>query len=478
MNEFEALALAAAAKKKREAPQKPSGPGFSDYVAQAGAGSQVGIAQMAGFPVDAITGGINAIGEKTGLYGPIQNPVGGSQFFDELMQPIRKNVPEPSTPGLRVARRVGEEVGASAVAAPLGLASKAVRAAPGAFAATETASALGSGGAAAVANEVAPGNSTTEIIAQLLGGGVGAKLGSKLSGAPTSIPATRRSGIAEQRSIADDAYGRVRADQTQLTPQQTDDLSQRVQSRMASERMNPRLQPAAANVHGAIVDDVAAGKVSRLEDVEDLRRVTTRSLPANASPDDRRLAEIMKDEITGYIDSVGGPSAEDLRIGRDAHRRASAATSVTEAAEKATRRAASTGSGGNEINAMRQNLRRILDNQRLRASFKPEELKLMDEIVQGTAGPNALRRLSRFAPTSGGLSAMLGIGGTLASPAVALPIMAATEAAKFAGEKMTRGGIAKLLNSIAPERVLKPGSVGIDAVTKALLAARVSAGDK
>ena len=482
MDELEAIALAAAAKKRRATgasvdspPQRgPEGPGFTDYVAQAGAGSQQGIAQMAGFPVDAVASGISGLGQMTGLWGPIENPIGGSKSIDRLISPIRKNVPEPDTAGLRVARRLGEEIGASAVAAPVALASPAVRAAPGTFAATEAGSALGAGTAAGVAGEVAPDSGTAEIVAALSGGLAGGRLGARLSGGGATA-ATVRGGIDEQRAIANDAYGRVRADQTIIPQNQLDDLSNAVQSRTAARRINPRLHPGASNVQGAIVDDIAGGNVRRVEDLEDLRRVTTRSMPVNAAPDDRALAEIMKSELTNQIDNLGGQAAENLRIGRDAHRRASAASEVKNAFTKATRRAATTGSGGNEINAVRQNLRKIIENPRLSRSFSKAELEIMDRVAKGEGGANLLRRLSRFSPSSGGLSAMLGIGGVASVPEAAIPAIIVSEIAKMAGEKVTRGGVADLLKSIAPDRVLKPGSPGVEAITRALLSARTTA---
>jgi len=187
------------------------------------------------------------------------------------------------------------------------------------------------------------------------------------------------------------------------------------------------------------------------------------------------MAGIMTDEITKYLDGMNDPVADALREGRDAHRRAMAATSVKDAATKAARTAAKTGSGGNEINATRQKLASIIENPRKARSFTPDELAAMDEIVMGSTGQNVARRLSRFAPSSGGLSSMLGIGGAMAAPQFALPIMAVTEGAKALGERSTKASIANLLQSLAPDRVLKPGQEGLGPIIAALLAARTTA---
>ncbi|MDO9637611.1 MAG: hypothetical protein Q7J44_03620 [Pseudotabrizicola sp.] len=453
--------------------QALEGPSVSSVAGNFGAGTQTGIAQMAGFPVDAVTGAINGVGEMTGMWGPIESPLGGSASIDAALQPFRANIPEPQNTTERMARRVGEEVGASVVAAPVAMGSAAVRAAPGLFAGTEAASAIGSGAGAAIANEIAPGSTTAEIVG-LLAGGVPAGYAAGRALGANGSDAVVRGGIEDQRMMAADAYAPVRADTRVLPQDSVDNFALGISNRMSAERINSRLQPSSSAVLDAIVADTA--NPMRIEDIENLRRLTESSIPGTAAPADRRLAGIMKSEITDYLNNLNDPIADSLREGRDAHRRATAAQSIDDASTKAVRRAASTGSGGNEINAMRQNLRSILDNPRKARSFKPEELALMEQVVRGTGGQNALRSLSRLAPTSGGLSAMLGVGGVMASPAVALPIMAITELAKAGGERSTRRVVDALMQSIAPDRVLKTGETGINSVVRALLAGRAIAG--
>ena len=101
----------------------------------------------------------------------------------------------------------------------------------------------------------------------------------------------------------------------------------------------------------------------------------------------------------------------------------------------------------------------------------------MDQVVMGTDGQNTLRRLSRFAPSSGGLSAMLGLGGMASIPEIAIPATITAEIAKKLGESSTGASIEKLLNNIAPSRILDPGSNGMKPILDAILAARISSGD-
>lgn len=445
---------------------------FERLAAQAGAGSQVGIAQMLGFPVDAIASALSGVGELTGLYGPIEAPVGGSEFFDALMRPIRANVPEPTTSGERIARRVGQEVGAAATGLPLAFAAPAVRAAPVATAAVEGGASLGAGFGAGLLNEQFPDSQMADIGGALLGGLTAGGVGARVAGLGDTA-AVVRPGIQEQRDIASEAYNLVRADTRTLSQPMAQSLADRVANRMADERLNARSSPAAANILQAIIEDTQVPL--RLEDVEQLRRLTTDAIPATASRTERRLGQIMKQEITDFLDELNDPVADLLREGRAATRRGSAAADVERAMDRAVLRAASTGSGGNEINAIRQNLRRIIETPRLSRSFTADEIAAMRQIVEGTADQNVMRRLSRFAPTSGGLAAMLGIGGTIASPEVAIPIMGLTEGARFLGERSTRGSIQGLLQSLAADRVLSPGQQGATSVLRGLLAARTAA---
>jgi hypothetical protein len=102
----------------------------------------------------------------------------------------------------------------------------------------------------------------------------------------------------------------------------------------------------------------------------------------------------------------------------------------------------------------------------------------MDTITEGTGFQNAARSLSRFAPSSGGLSAMLNMAGAALTPQIALPIMAVTEGAKAIGERSTRKSIENLLQSLAPNRTLRPSDPGVNNVIRALLAGRTIAGQE
>lgn len=144
---------------------------FNETVfAQGTSGVNEGMANVAGFPVDATQGllrlgaaGVNAV---TGS--DIQLPVdaiGGSNSIKAAIAPTIR--PESSDPANQVVRRLGQEIGASIVPAGSVIAKSAtpIRAAIG-----QAAVATGSGAAAGVAQQVSD-NPYVELAAQILGGG-------------------------------------------------------------------------------------------------------------------------------------------------------------------------------------------------------------------------------------------------------------------------------------------------------------------
>lgn len=445
----------------------------SGVAGQFGAGSQEGIAQLLGFPVEAVTGAINGVGDLTGLWGPIESPVGGSASINAALAPFRSGIAEPQTDLERASRRIGEEVGATAAGLPLGLATSAGRAAPVATALVEGASGLGSGIGAAVANYFAPDSAIAEIAGQLLGG-IPAAVGASRALGMGGTDAVRTGGTIEsQKQRAADAYDLVRADKNAIGAQRATDLDLGLTDAAIRAGIDPDITPVMSGVNRGLHNRINPNMT--IEDVEKLRRISGRAVPATASGEDIAAGMALKNEITDYLDRINSPTTEALREGRDATRRYKAAEAILEAETKAVRRAASTGSGGNEINAMRQNLRSILDNPNKRKSFTADELARIEQIVVGNTEQNLMRRLSRFAPSSGGLASMLGIGGTLASAPVALPIIGITEGAKALGERSTRSSIDSLVRSLLDERIVKPGTTGYSPIAEALLGARIAA---
>lgn len=151
-----------------------------DVVDSVGGGFNRGLAKGAGTPVDLMTALMNLI---PGV--DIRDPVGGSASIERGMQALNLVPGESEELPIPAVGRVMEEVGAAAV--PFGVAGgiartgatggrfgkpilDAFRESPRLNAAGELSAATGAGAGAAIANEIAPGNDTAELVGQLIGG--------------------------------------------------------------------------------------------------------------------------------------------------------------------------------------------------------------------------------------------------------------------------------------------------------------------
>ena len=191
----------------------------------------------------------------------------------------------------------------------------------------------------------------------------------------------------------------------------------------------------------------AGGTSPTLKDVEILRRVV-KGAGSPLNPDEARIASRLVDHLDDYVgglkqgDLISGDAAtaaDALGEARNLWGRARKAEKVENAVETAENRAASTGSGGNSENAIRQNIRGILDNPKQRAGFTPNELLAMREIVRGTPVQNALRLVGKLSPAGNGLMAALGLGATISNPMLAVAPAAGLVAKKLSDGTAARG---------------------------------------
>lgn len=225
--------------------------------------------------------------------------------------------------------------------------------------------------------------------------------------------------------------------------------------------MNPARHPAAASTMESLEQILGQGDVS-LTRLDQTRQVIRRDVAASPDPAESTFGQMMIEQIDDYIQNAGvsdmtagasGAAASAIMAARSANQRFRKSELVADAIERARLRAGSTGSGGNEENAIRQNLRRLVEpGSRTRRFFDEEETALILRAVEGDTTQNALRLVSRLAPSSGGLTAMLGIGGTAAMPGVAVPAMMAGEGAR-AGARLRQGALLDDVN-----RLVRTGS--------------------
>ena len=201
---------------------------------------------------------------------------------------------------------------------------------------------------------------------------------------------------------------------------------------------------------------------------------------------DVRLGNIIIDEIDDFIASGVGAVSNNGQAGSAAIQKARALNSVwrksqalQDAVENATLRSASTGSGGNFENALRQEIRKIYQNPKKVAGFSELERKAMRAVIEGDLGQNVLRNIGKLSPQGNGLMAALGVGTTAANPVLA-PVWLGAMGAKHLAQRgiknkfdeldeMVREGANNLpMKNITPQDAQKAASGGYSAKDKAL----------
>lgn len=393
---------------------QPAAPGPLDYVTQGLSGLNEGIAMGLGGPVDLAStvlnlgsSGINAL---TGTKIPmIEKPFGGSQRIREgMLAPTIK--PESDDPLLQGVRRVTQEVGAWAVPGG-GLAAKTAK--PLKTLVKELPAVLGSGAGAATAQAVAPGNPLAEFAGQMIGG--------LTPGGVARARPPKATTTDALRVTRDKAYEAVKQAGASYAPAAYDKMLVDLVTDVKGDNISPARHERA---YSFITDMIQRrnGKPMTLTELDQLRQEVRRDLitpswsnPAAAA--DAHFGEKILDAIDEMI-ATDTSASQTMKVAREAHSRLRKSELIEEAITKAVRRAESTGSGGNVNNAIRQNIRSILDSPKRRKAFSAAELASMEHLVKQGKIENLLRLIGKLSPSGNGLMAALGIGGSLINPMV------------------------------------------------------------
>lgn len=437
----------------------------TNMLEQSMSGVNEGIATTLGAPVDLATGALNlgaqGINALVGTdFQPIENPVGGSGTFRDMLAPTISDI-APQTTAQRYGRRIGQEVGATAI--PGGVMARTATA-PAKVIAGGMASATGAGIGGQAAREIAPESDLADLAGSMIGGGVpiatahGMRSGPK---APT---------LEQLQTQSDAGYDAVRASNATLSPQSSNDLANSIEGAFGPRVATRKLNPKAAIAADALAGDMRSAPMS-IADVDEARQWIGRNVAGSVEKGERAIGMGMKQTIDDHLDALTpadvtgtNRAAEVVDTLKDAREKASRVhkSQLFEAKDtglvaKGLRRAATSGTGGNEINAIRQNVRRVLENPKLRRGYNADELQAMRDIADGTPTQNALRLLSRLAPTSGalplgGFAGSMGATGATGNPLFMVP-SGVGYAAKAMGERSTRRqveGLGELIRNGAP----------------------------
>lgn len=243
------------------------------------------------------------------------------------------------------------------------------------------------------------------------GAATGAATAGLLSAAGQLLPGARRARLAEReaargippdqlKSQARSLYKQLDNSGTAYDIQQATDFADAIRSDLVQNGWDPRGVHRPLNGVMQRIEGLRNGPMS-LETLQQIRE----QLASNAQsiePQVRRIAGRIMRNLDGYIgsetpamsnlppDQIAGMWGQARRLWRAAN----TAEDIGWRVSKAERRAASTNSGQNTENAIRQNIRGVLDKAEQPTRYNPynqAELDQMSRIVEGTGPQNSLR---------------------------------------------------------------------------------------
>lgn len=219
--------------------------------------------------------------------------------------------------------------------------------------------------------------------------------------------------------------------------------------RGALERINLTEEMAGAPARSAI-SLLENGKVMTIADLQKVKRMAGRGF-SNSEKDARDAAAAISGEIYRVIQQVSREAAQSLRTADNIHSTALAMQDLQRKGAVADLRAGRAGYGGNAVNSMRQVLSPIVQKaaEGRMTSFKPDEIQVMREIVEGTGATNALRLVGQLSPTKGAFQTLGSLGGAAALGPKALVIPAMGAASNKLATIMTGRQIDKLKELVA-----------------------------
>lgn len=420
-------------------PPADNGTYQDSILGQGMSGVNEGIAGLLGLPVDAATfamnlvpQGINAIANTDIPH--IENPVAGGDWWTDILTNAGTIAPEGGGMAGQFSRRVGQSLGGAVI--PIGATANTGRQAAGMIA-----SALGGGTGAATAQQVAPGNATAEILAELAGGGI-AGVSSLARGrniAQREIEAAVPT-VDQLKETAGGLYRSAEANGTVASPALTQQLSDTMRDTLRSEgRISPtgRISEVYPKAGEAIklVDDYAGNAMNPTQ-MQTVRSVVADGMTSQDASE-RRIASMLVDSF----DNWSTPLAPELGEARNVASRYLNAQKLEQARELAGARAGQFSGSGYE-NALRTEYRGLDRNTiKGRTRFNDPIVEAIESVSRGTPGSNAARSLGRLAPTTPmnftmGSAIPAAVGTMIGGPVGGVAATVGTNALGVAGRKM------------------------------------------
>lgn len=333
---------------------------------------------------------------------------------------------------------------------------------------------LGYGGSKEVTD-----NPVAQAAALLVPGGGAALYASKMSqnASKAAIPA------AEQlKEWGRAAYKASEDAGVIIKPERIQALSKELKTDLAELGIDATLHPRSMAAL-ARLDEAGAENIT-LKGLDTLRKVARNAAQSTDKSDSTMASQIIKkiDKTVASLtadDIVQGSREEAVNAllrARSFWHKSTKAEIIDDAIDRAIGRAATSGTGGNQENAIRQNFERILRNKKLSGAFNKEELAAIKNVARGSNLQNALRQIGKMSPRTGGLSQMFALGGTAADLTMGAPLMTGAMGlgtlAKIGADKLNRNAA----NSVSEVIRARAAGMEIPGLQPGLMGARALPG--
>lgn len=378
--------------------------------------------------------------------------------------------------GHKVARRVGEEVGASL---PLGL-TKPV---------TTVISAIGSGLGASAAQEIDPNNPWLELAGQFGGGMLTNVLGNTAKRLATTMPKPKGAALTadDLELLKNEAYKTVDSLGAKYSPQGYGKLVSQMDNAVTSKNISPTRHPKAYSLlqdFKARAGKQYSGGLS-LTELDQLRQEVRRDLLRSSDASERHFGDLMMDEIDDFIRKAGskdmlagdGKAAnEAVLAARDLNTRFRKTELIEDALYAADLRTAAS-SGGDVTAAIKRAFNSILLNPKKAASYSADEIADMEKLVKSGGGSKMLSMIGSLSADTGFKAILHGLLATHLGPLYAAVPILGTGAKALAGGRVAKEAEkirAKVAAGPVPGNSLRPPAAGAPVASGAALTGAVA----
>lgn len=218
---------------------------------------------------------------------------------------------------------------------------------------------------------------------------------------PVTVPKPKAMSVDELRAAKTAAYDATKTLGVAYDPKATTKLAGDITADLRKWRLNPNITPKAHGAAQEVADALSSGTPLDLTDVDQLRQMVDMATRRQGDAEEFMGRRIV-DAIDKFVDSAGPAqvingnapgAAQAIRQARDLNARYRKVQTVTNEVDSAKLRASSTYAGGNEANAIRQELRPLLDKTSGKQikNLTPAEAKAVRKVVEGTGAANAWR---------------------------------------------------------------------------------------